>query len=567
MARLIISFYLMLILSLGVLFIGFLTSMSLALPMPLSIQLNQQLTEGTLRLLNDEFQLYDEQQTQQQLERYQKVFGKDFSLLEYSALEHFTTEQHELIAKGKLVSEMIIDPVFIDETDDTYNDDNPYWFFYFKKTGSSKVWRVNYDIEIDSNFSIPSNNEEIPLSSKFINGMMMVIKTALTSANTTPVNLHHKQKTVITKIKNYLDTPIQILDIKDINIDSLKSDVPHKLSRRTAQNVYQYFEDNNHVSIVQRILNSDKAIKVGPFETSWFFQHINHLLIISALLGLLSTFLFWIWPLWSNLIKIKRAADKFGKGIYSTRIMVGKFSPVKTIANAFNAMAKQTEDSIRAQKELTSSVSHELRTPIARIHFSVETLEHTDNDEEKIESISDIKEDIAELNSLIEELLHYARYDQQEIEISLVSTNIIEWFQHTMERLEPLSREKLQYKVSAFTQNEMFFIDARLLSRVLDNLVQNALRYATNNVVVTLTKNKSNLLLIVEDDGEGIPKDKRQQIFEAFSRIDTSRNRKTGGYGLGLAIVDRIVKAHNGSIIIDDSKMLEGALFKVIIPM
>jgi len=99
----------------------------------------------------------------------------------------------------------------------------------------------------------------------------------------------------------------------------------------------------------------------------------------------------------------------------------------------------------------------------------------------------------------------------------------------------------------------------------LDNLVQNALRYASQTVEVTLTKDNNDYLLIVEDDGKGIPEEKRAHIFDAFSRIDASRDRASGGFGLGLAIVDRIVQAHSGNVSIHDSP-LGGARFEVRIP-
>ena len=104
------------------------------------------------------------------------------------------------------------------------------------------------------------------------------------------------------------------------------------------------------------------------------------------------------------------------------------------------------------------------------------------------------------------------------------------------------------------------------MSRVLDNLVQNALRYAKHKVDVTFTKDHNDYLLIVEDDGNGIAKDQREHIFEAFSRIDASRDRASGGFGLGLAIADRIIKAHQGSILVSDSSM-GGARFEVRIPV
>jgi two-component system sensor histidine kinase RstB len=266
------------------------------------------------------------------------------------------------------------------------------------------------------------------------------------------------------------------------------------------------------------------------------------------------------------LLKIKKAADEFGSGNYNARIPRRWWSPVKKISNAFNAMAEQTQNSIRQQKELTSAVSHELRTPVARMRFALEMLDSSSSKHDKTRFINDINEDINDLDLLLEELLSYARFDQKNHSINPRLEKLIPWLSNSMEKLMSLAGNKvLHYRVEGIGINETSLFDARLMTRALDNLVQNALRYAKHTVEVMLTKDHDNYLLIIEDDGIGISKDKREEIFNAFSRIDTSRDRASGGFGLGLAIVDRIVKAHLGNIIVLDSP-LGGARFEIRIP-
>lgn len=93
----------------------------------------------------------------------------------------------------------------------------------------------------------------------------------------------------------------------------------------------------------------------------------------------------------------------------------------------------------------------------------------------------------------------------------------------------------------------------------LSNLLANALRYARQKVNVTIAREKDQYRLVVEDDGEGIPEGDRQAIFRAFTRLDTSRNRDTGGFGLGLAIVARIAALHRGRVVAEASTTLGGA--------
>jgi len=563
MTRLIISFYLMLFVSLAIFFIGFMGTLSVALPEPFVAGTNQKMIKSTLILLNEEFHLKDEHQTKTLLEHYRKLFGKDLSLLDPSSLSHLSQEQQASLKAGELAFEVIENPIFINKQDYPSSDkEDTYWFYYFKQTDSRNVWRINFDVDGGISFPLETNEDEAPslFYSKFLSGMMAAIRSSLLKdgLENWQTNIKHIQ------LNSGLD--VNVVDEKLINMKAFQDYKKSPLSSKTEEHTFRYIEDNGDISIVQRIPNSTLVLKVGPFEVSWFTQHIDYLLMFAVLLGFLSTFILFLWPLWSNLLKIKHATDKFGKGNYSARIPSSKLSPIKSISNAFNTMAKQTQDSIRSQKELTSAVSHELRTPIARMKFALETLEYSQDEKEKNASIIDIKEDIAELNSLVDELLLYARYDQKNATLNLADENLANWFNNSLERLQPLAVNKtLHYQLEGLNSDETNQIDARLMTRVVDNLVQNALRYAKSEVSVRLRKNHNGYLLLVEDDGEGIPEDQHNKIFEAFSRIDNSRNRKTGGYGLGLAIVEKIITAHKGRIHIQTST-LGGALFEVYFP-
>ncbi len=561
MARLVISFYLMLFISFSVFVIGFTASLSVAMPEPFSTGVNNQIAKGTLLLLSDEFKTLDSQQTNERLTQYREVFGEDLNLINLSELNHFSKEQYALLEKGGAVFELIENPIFINKKDKPDVGDDSYAFYYLKQVNSSKVWRVHFDvdfggislgIDIDDEDDMPENS-----SSKFFTGMAFTIQSALLKVKQT------QWQNKIEQLESRLGLPVTLVEAATVNLQPYKK---HALSGKTKQKVYITTNKKGKPSIIQSIPHSTLALKIGPIEVSWFMRHTGEIMLFTVFLGLLTSFFIWLWPLWSSLIKIKKAATEFGKGNYSARIAIGKFSPIKTISNTFNAMAEKTQDSIRSQKELTSAVSHELRTPIARMKFSLETLEYSQDKKEKGASIIDIKEDIAELNSLVDELLLYARYDQKNATLNLSNVNLANWFNTSLERLEPLAVNKtLHYQLEGINDEETSKIDARLMTRVIDNLVQNALRYAKQKVSISLRKTQKGYLLLVEDDGEGIPEDQRKKIFEAFSRIDNSRNRRTGGYGLGLAIVEKIVTAHNAHINIQTST-LGGALFEVFFP-
>lgn len=102
-------------------------------------------------------------------------------------------------------------------------------------------------------------------------------------------------------------------------------------------------------------------------------------------------------------------------------------------------------------------------------------------------------------------------------------------------------------------------MEPRLMELAVSNLLVNALRYAKQNVQVSVVRDHDLYRLVVEDDGEGIPEVDRAAVFRAFTRLDTSRNRKTGGFGLGLAIVARIASLHRGRVVAGSSATLGGA--------
>ena len=110
------------------------------------------------------------------------------------------------------------------------------------------------------------------------------------------------------------------------------------------------------------------------------------------------------------------------------------------------------------------------------------------------------------------------------------------------------------------------WIDPRLMELALSNLLVNATKYTENNVRCSLAQKDKHYVLTVEDDGKGIPEDARDMVFKTFARIDDRRNRETGGYGLGLALVARVAELHGGTASVDSSRSLGGARFSISWP-
>jgi two-component system sensor histidine kinase RstB len=170
-----------------------------------------------------------------------------------------------------------------------------------------------------------------------------------------------------------------------------------------------------------------------------------------------------------------------------------------------------------------------------------------------------LNHDVSQLEGLIDELLTFARLDRPQVTLNLASVDLPTWLTEKLADIRLVHSERIIHE-DIPDSGEFGQVDARLMERVLDNLVNNALRYSQHQISVTLGVENTYAYLQVDDDGPGIPENERQRVFEPFVRLDPSRDRSTGGCGLGLAIVRSIAQAHEGQVIAAASP-LGGARF------
>lgn len=517
----------------------------------------ENLTKGSFMLLEKSIEGLDQAQIAVVIKRHRKAFGLHLGLFELSELP-LDSDTIERLKQGEIVTSDEEDDEVVRKTiKETGNVPVEIDLIYKKIPNSSLVWRLNVDIDTELEMDESGIRLEV-VRGKYLEGMYSLLQHMLLKEP------EDKWQQVLARLQpDYglmlsLHKESSLLASLEENEDSTKL-----RTLITTGEVVNISNENDKATFVQRIANSNKVLQIGPVQIPWILRYSFFIVLLLFVLSIALVLFLWVRPFWTSLINIKQAADEFGAGNYSARIPYKKRSAIAKIAQAFNAMAEQTQRSIHSHKELTSAVSHELRTPVARMRFALEMLSETESKKDQLRFINDINTDIDDLDLLLEELLTYARFDRQDTVIILRKERLIPWLNKSMERLMPLAKDKhLSYQIEEITIHENAKIDSRLMSRVLDNLVQNGLRYARHHVKVTFNKNKGDYVLIVEDDGKGIPKEKRAHIFDAFSRIDSSRDRASGGFGLGLAIAKRIVVEHQGSISIDDST-LGGARFEV----
>ncbi|EPG36822.1 two-component system, OmpR family, sensor histidine kinase RstB [Acinetobacter colistiniresistens] len=371
-----------------------------------------------------------------------------------------------------------------------------------------------------------------------------------------------QEREYLDKIKKHFYYPIEIADIKDINLDSEQIGRLHQ-----DQSVLLYKDSatvrGTTISIVSPMPNHPAQVLIlGPVPMfNWMpFQ-------LSAGITLFSLFLLslgvygLILPLERKIRQVRYALNKMKSGDLSLRVPIEGSDEMANLASSYNNMSDHIQRLIEAQRELMRAVSHELRTPVARIRFGMEMLAEEDDYNYRIQQVDMIDKDIEALNTLIDEIMTYAKLEQGTPSLDFEDIVLVEVLDQVAMETEAL---KTQKEIELIAPALSLKVDAerRYLHRVVQNLVGNAVRYCDHKVRISGGIHADgNAYVCVEDDGPGIPEQERSRIFEAFARLDDSRTRASGGYGLGLSIVSRIAYWFGGTIQVDQSPNLGGARF------
>ena len=315
-------------------------------------------------------------------------------------------------------------------------------------------------------------------------------------------------------------------------------------------------------TFIQRIPRSHYVLAVGPVPYLYYLHQMR--LLDLALLGFIAISLafpvfIWMRPHWQDMLKLESAAQRFGEGHLTERIHFDSGSSFDRLGIAFNQMADNINALIASKKQLIDGIAHELRTPLVRLRYRLEMSENLTGAESQA-----LNRDIGQLEALIEELLTYARLDRPQTELHLSTPDLPVWLQTHINDVQSVNPQRKL--LTAITPGAYGALDMRLMERVLDNLMNNAMRYSETTLRIGLDLQGSQAILCVEDDGPGIEPAEREKVFEPFVRLDPSRDRATGGCGLGLAIVRSIAQAMGGSVRCEASE-LGGARFVFSWPM
>lgn len=265
----------------------------------------------------------------------------------------------------------------------------------------------------------------------------------------------------------------------------------------------------------------------------------------------------WIWPLWRDLSNITKGIKTVDPDGSIPPIVVPKRSVVAPIASALNALSQQVSELLARHKEMTGAVAHELRTPLARLKFTLGS-----NDTPDQESWFAMREDVNELERMVQEMLDYLRHDGKPPELNVSHIPVAALLENIVQRVKPQSKN-INIHILPTSLNVMG--DGYFIERAIENIVLNAVRHAHSKVLLSAEQSKGFVVIHVEDDGPGVAPQDAEKIFTPFFRPDSARSRERGGAGLGLAIVKRIQSWHHGYCSVKKSK-LGGANFSISYP-
>ena len=338
--------------------------------------------------------------------------------------------------------------------------------------------------------------------------------------------------------------------------------------------------DGEDKGLQQEVQTDEDEIYIGIPEDAWddFAEDFSILvynnktdyrrqsLIITALMALLGGVITYFIS-GRALKPLRDFSDKIEKvqaqNLSDSRIDENDVKELNQLSISYNKMLKRLSDAFEVQRQFTANAAHELRTPLAVMQVQLDSYkaaEHSDNDKSAAETIKMITEQNERLSKMVKTLLDMSELQTIARNDEIAVDALIE---EVIADLEPLAAKKHVGLIQESEAVTMMGSDI-LIYRLVYNLVENAIKYNKQGGQVTVSCNEQDkhIHIIVADTGSGIPKEMRDRVFEPFFRVDKSRSRELGGVGLGLALVNEIVRVHDGRISVRDNSS-GGTIFEV----
>ena len=360
-------------------------------------------------------------------------------------------------------------------------------------------------------------------------------------------------------------------DLRLVKLDEADLDDDQRRRVEEGDTVMTLTKGGDGIRLVSGLLDSPWVLVMGPIYRMDDYPPELQALIALMGLGLVGLIIYLlVRNLEHRLLALSDVATLIASGKLGARVPVRGSDAVGRLATVFNEMAEQLQRLLNIQREMVRAVSHELRTPVARLRFGLEMIADAESDSARRRYMDGMDGDIQELDKLVDEMLTYARLEQGAPALNYQEVDLTRLLDKVAGELAPLRVgvhiERGPCQLAADSGDSCVLAEPRYLQRAVQNLVSNALRHAETQVRLSFSIGLEQCRIDVEDDGPGVPEAEWERVFTPFLRLDDSRTRASGGHGLGLSIVRRIIYWHHGRAQVDRSQVLGGARFSLIWP-
>lgn len=339
--------------------------------------------------------------------------------------------------------------------------------------------------------------------------------------------------------------------------------LPEQTAALSQGQTVSVFNNDNSLSLYS-LFNQDQLLVIGPILLSKAQPpQLKNTLIVFSYLLLALLILFWSKPLWRDLTTLISMTKQVSAKHTKLTGEIPKHSVLSPLHQALVQMSERINELMAVQQQMIHAVSHDIRTPLARMKFALAML-NSDGNDRNSDTKHSLLSDIADIESLIDNLLSFGRIESEALVLQQQDVELAGLLANLTEKLTPLSEATLHFQAE---HQVNYYCDGHLLERAVQNLIANGQKYGKSQVNISLNVQQEQLLICIEDDGLGIPQDKIEQALQPFNRLEQSRNKSSGGFGLGLAIVNRIVQWHQGQLLIANSSELGGAKITIALPM
>ncbi|MBB5192323.1 two-component system sensor histidine kinase RstB [Silvimonas terrae] len=357
-----------------------------------------------------------------------------------------------------------------------------------------------------------------------------------------PQSIWHSE---ISRMRGKLPVPVEIEQL-----DAYTLSTPNRKALADGDIILLEDED----IYLHRIPDTQLIVVLGPVpylnrldNISW--PDILGLLLMCAALGIPT----WLWmrPFYHDLRSMIRQSRAMGSGDFKVRAELSENSPLSSLGSTFNRMAHDVEELTASRQQMIDAISHDLRTPLARMRYRLEALKAGAPAEAQT---AGMERDLEQIDQLVEEWLTLRKLERSQMQLEIQPLEILPWLERQLSELS-VGGNIIPLENTTGLRAPLVSADSYYLSRVLSNLISNAKRYGGGKIQVVLSWSDGVARLMVDDNGPGIPESERERLLQPFERLESSRNRNTGGYGLGLAIVAMVMRGHGGNLRIETSPM------------